>query len=122
MGQLRVEKVQEFIKQEISQIILTELKDPRIGFVTVTRVEVSGDLHQAKVYVSNLGSEEQKMGSFNGLKSSLGFLRTEIGKRIRLRITPELSLHLDESLDHSVKIQKLLDQIRENETGNTNEN
>ncbi|EGO63200.1 30S ribosome-binding factor RbfA [Acetonema longum] len=121
MGQLRIEKVQEFIKQEISNMILTELKDPRIGFVTVTRVEATGDLHQAKVFVSVMGSDESKAQSLKGLQSALGYLRTEIGKRIQLRITPELSFHLDETLDHSVKIQKLLDQIKQNEAGNADE-
>ncbi|BBB93136.1 MAG TPA: 30S ribosome-binding factor RbfA [Methylomusa anaerophila] len=117
MGQLRVEKVQEFIKQEISQIILSELKDPRIGFVTVTRVEASGDLRSAKVYLSLMGNEDQKLVTWQGLQSSLGFLRTEIGKRIRMRFTPELSLHLDESLDHSARIQELLLKIKQEEGG-----
>lgn len=117
MGQLRLEKVQEFIKQEVSQIILTEMKDPRVGFVTVTRVEVTGDLRNAKIYVSLMGSDEQKVATLRGLQSALGFMRTEIGKRLRLRVTPELSIHLDESLDHSVRIQTLLDQIKRDEAG-----
>ncbi len=115
MGQLRLEKIQEFIKQEVSKIILTELKDPRIGFVTVTRVEATGDLRQAKVYVSLLGSEEQKSETWQGLKQALGFLRTEVGKRLKIRHSPELSLHLDETLDHSVHIQKLLEKIKRDE-------
>jgi ribosome-binding factor A len=115
VGQLRLEKIQEFIKQEISKIILTELKDPRIGFVTVTRVEVTGDLRSAKVFISLLGSDEQKAGTWEGLQRALGHLRTEIGKRIRLKFTPELSLHLDESLQHSVRIQELLLKIKEEE-------
>lgn len=116
MGQLRVEKVQEFIKQEVSKIILTELKDPRIGFVTVTSVEVTGDLRSAKIYVSLMGSDEQKTSTWSALQNSLGFLRTEIGKRIRLRFTPELSLHIDESLEYSARIQKLLHKIKEEES------
>ena len=115
MGQLRVEKVQEFIKQEISSIILTELKDPRIGFVTVTNVEATGDLRSAKVYVSLMGSDEQKADTLRGLQSSLGYLRSEIGKRIRLRCTPELSLHIDTSLDYSTRIQELLLKLQQEE-------
>ena len=117
MGQLRIEKVQEFIKQEISQIILTELKDPRIGFVTVTRVEVSGDLRHAKVLISLMGSSEQKEATLQGLQRALGFMRSEVGKRLRLKMIPELSLAVDESLDHSVRIQKLLDEIKQEESG-----
>ena len=116
MGQLRVEKVQELMKQEISQIILRELKDPRIGFVTVTSVECTGDLREAKVYVSLMGNESQVKSCWMGLNSSLGFIRREIGKRIRLRVTPELSFALDKSLDYSAHIQELLLKIKAEES------
>ena len=112
MGQLRVEKLQELIKQEISQIILKELKDPRIGFVTVTKVSVTGDLREAKVYVSLMGSDESVQECWQGLNSSLGFIRREIGQRIRLRFAPIISLHIDKSLDYSAHILKLLQQIK----------
>ncbi|MGI6092355.1 MAG: 30S ribosome-binding factor RbfA [Veillonellaceae bacterium] len=115
MGQLRVEKVQEFIKQEISKIILTEIKDPRVGFVTVTNVEVTADLRSAKVFVSLMGSDEQKATTWAGLHKALGFMRSEIGKRIRMRFTPELSLHIDESLEYSAHIQELLLKIKQQE-------
>lgn len=108
MGQLRIEKIQELMKQEISQIILQELKDPRIGFVTVTQVEITRDLSSAKVYVSIMGSDEQIEKCWKGLTSSLGFIRREVGHRIRLRVTPELAFVLDKSLDYSDHIQKLL--------------
>lgn len=116
MGQLRLEKIQEFIKQETSKIILTELKDPRIGFVTVTQVEVTGDLRSAKIYVSLLGSDEQKADTLKGLHHALGYLRSEIGKRIRLKFTPELSIHLDETLNYSARIQELLIKIKQEES------
>ena len=121
MGQLRIEKIQELMKQEISKIILQELKDPRIGFVTVTQDEVSRDLSLAKVYISIMGSEEQIEGSWKGLQSSLGFIRREVGHRIRLRITPELRFVLDKSLDYSDHIQKLLLQIERDEKQRTEE-
>ena len=121
MGQLRIEKIQELMKQEISKIILQELKDPRIGFVTVTQVEVSRDLSLAKVYISIMGSEEQIEESWKGLQSSLGFIRREVGHRIRLRITPELRFVLDKSLDYSDHIQKLLLQIERDEKQRTEE-
>ena len=116
MSQLRVEKLQELMKQEISQIILRELKDPRIGFVTVTQVEVTGDLREANVYVGLMGNEKQVEDCWKGLQSSLGYIRREIGKRIRLRFTPELAFALDKSLDYSAHIQELLLQVsREDE-------
>jgi len=115
MGQLRVEKVQELIKQELSKMILTELKDPGIGFVTVTQVEATGDLRSAKVCLSLLGSDEQKAQTWQALQRALGHMRSEIGKRIRLRLTPELSLHLDESLDYSTHIQEILLKIKAEE-------
>lgn len=115
MGQLRIEKVQELIKQEVSQIILKELKDPRIGFVTVTQVDVTGDLRSAKIYVSLMGSQEQIKDCWDGLQKALGYIRREIGKRIRLRCTPELSFQLDKSLDYSVHIQELLSKIKDDE-------
>ena len=111
MSQLRIEKIQELMKQEISQIILQELKDPRIGFVTVTQVEVTRDLSIAKVFVSIMGNDKQIEDTWNGLSSSLGFIRREVGHRIRLRVTPELKFVLDKSLDYSDHIQKLLLQI-----------
>ena len=108
MGQLRIEKVQELVKQEISQILLYELKDPRIGFITVTKVEMTGDLREAKIFVSIMGNDDAIKNTFEGLKSSLGFIRREIGKRIRLRFTPEISFEPDRSLMHSSHIQEIL--------------
>ena len=109
--QLRVEKLQELIKQEMSKMLLKELKDPRIGFVTVTDVEMTGDLREAKIYVSIMGGEEQVTSSLEGLNSALGFIRREIGQRVRLRFTPEISFALDTSLDYGDHIQKLLLQV-----------
>ena len=111
MSQVRVEKLQELIKQEIGKMLITDLKDPRLGFITVTHVEVTGDLRDAKVYVSIMGKEDQVKSSWEGLQSSLGFIRREIGKRIRLRFTPTIEFALDTSLDYSDHIQKLLLQV-----------
>ena len=97
------------MKQEISQIILQELKDPRIGFVTVTKVEMTGDLREAKIFVSIMGKDEALKDTLQGLKSSLGFIRREIGKRIRLRFA------LDNSLAYSSHIQELLMGLNRND-------
>ena len=126
--QLRIEKLQELIKQEMSKMLLKELKDPRIGFVTVTDVEMTGDLREAKIYVSVMGGSEQVKSSLEGLNSALGFIRREIGKRIRLKFTPEISFALDTSLDYGDHIQKLLLQVEgdfkdvDNAQGSGNEN
>ena len=110
-NKLRIEKLQELIKQEMGKMLLKELKDPRIGFVTVTGVEMTGDLREAKIYVSVMGGEEKVKSSLEGLNSALGFVRMEIGQRIRLRFTPEISFALDTSLDYGDHIQKLLLQV-----------
>ena len=116
-NKLRIEKLQELIKQETGKMLLNDIKDPRIGFVTVTDVEMTGDLREAKIFVSVMGGAEQLKTSFEGLNSALGFIRREIGKRIRLRFTPEISFALDTSLDYGDHIQKLLLQV-EGDLGN----
>jgi len=112
MANVRAGRVGEQIKKEISQLIQYELKDPRIGFVTVTGVEVSGDLSQATIYISVLGSNDDTKDTLSGLEKGKGFLRTEIGKRIKLRHTPELIFKLDESIAYGSKIEKLLHDIK----------
>lgn len=115
MSQLRAAKVRELMKQEASRIILRELKDPRIGFVTVTKVDITGDLREAKIYVSLMGSDEEKKNTLAGLESSLGFVRRELGQCIKLRFTPQISFAVDHSLDYSAEIQSLLTKIERNE-------
>lgn len=121
MSKVRVEKVQELMKQEVSDIIFNELKDPRIGFVTVTSVTCTEDLREAKIYVSVMGDEKKARDTLNGLNSSLGFVRREIGKRIRLRFTPEISFALDTSLNYSDHIQRLLNEIHEEQSNEKKE-
>ena len=117
-NQLRVEKLQELIKQETSKMLLTDIKDSRIGFVTVKGVEMTGDLREAKIYVSIMGNDEQIKSSLEGLNSALGFIRREIGRRIKIRFTPEISFALDKSLDYSEHIQKLLLKVQAEERSN----
>ena len=119
MGQLRMERVQELMKQEISKIILEDVKDPRVGFVTVTRVHVTNDLRSARVFVSLLGGDEQMADCWRGLNRSLGFIRREVGRRVRLRYTPELSLEIDDSMAYSAHIQELLLGIQREESEKT---
>jgi len=108
---LRTERIALQMQKEISEIIRTEVKDPRIGFVTVTGVEVSSDHTHAKVFISILGNAEERERSMQALERARGFMRSEIGRRIRLRVTPELHLKLDESMDYSSRIGKVLHEI-----------
>jgi ribosome-binding factor A len=103
------------MKKELSDIIGRKIKDPRIGFVTVTDVQVTGDLQQAKVYISVLGDDEQKENTLKGLAKAKGFIRTEIGHRIRLRKTPEIIFEFDESIDYGNRIENLLHQLHTDE-------
>lgn len=107
----RANRVGEQMKKELGDIISRKIKDPRIGFVTVTDVEVTGDLQQAKVYISVLGDEEQRENTLKGLAKAKGFIRTEIGQRIRLRKTPEIIFEWDESIDYGNRIETLLHQL-----------
>ena len=115
MVRLRVEKVQEQIQHEISNMLLRDVKDPRIQFVTVTGVELTDDMSQAKVFVSLYGPEDKQMEAWDALNRAKGYLRTEIARRIRLRFAPELVLEKDTSLEYGARIDSLLRQIKENE-------
>ncbi len=116
VGQHRSGRVAEQMKKEIAAILREEIKDPRIGFVTVTGVEVAGDHRHAKVFVSILGSEEEKAHSMEGLNKATGFVRSEIAKRIRLRYTPEIIFKYDESIERGIHISSLLHQVIKEET------
>lgn len=116
MSQIRSTRVSEQMQREIAEIIRTGVKDPRVGFVTVTDVEVSGDLQHAKVFISVLGNEEARSNSLLALQKASGYIRGEIGRRIRLRLSPELHFKLDTSMDHSVKIQEVLRSLEGEET------
>jgi ribosome-binding factor A len=111
----RSNRVAEQMKKELGEIIARKLKDPRIGFVTVTDVEVTGDLQQATVFITVLGDDRKRRETLKGLTQAKGFMRTEIGQRIRLRKTPELMFELDKSFDYGNKIDNLLKQIKTEE-------
>jgi ribosome-binding factor A len=115
MSELRANRVAEQMKKELGDIISRKIKDPRVGFVTVTDVEVTGDLQQAKVYISVLGEEKQKHNTLLGLSKAKGFIRSEIGKRIRLRKTPELAFEFDEAVDQGNRIEHLLKELNDSD-------
>ncbi|MBD7967264.1 30S ribosome-binding factor RbfA [Paenibacillus gallinarum] len=111
MAKIRTGRVSEQIKKEISLLIQTELKDPRIGFVTVTGVDLTNDLSQAKIYLSVFGDDEQKNNSLKALHKANGFMRSELGKRIKFRHVPELIFKIDESIEYGSRIEKILTEI-----------
>jgi ribosome-binding factor A len=107
----RHERLQDQIRTEVAEIIALELKDPRIGFATVTRVELSRDFHAARVWVSVLGEEETQRGTLEGLASAAGYLRRGIAQRLRLRRAPELTFALDHGIQDALKVESLLEKI-----------
>jgi ribosome-binding factor A len=108
----RSTRLGELILTEISDVMARHLKDPRIGFATVTRVALSDDLRHAKVFVSILGSEQDKARTLQGLSSATGYLRRHLGRALHLRYTPELTFLSDTSLEHGANIAQLLRQLQ----------
>jgi ribosome-binding factor A len=111
MSSRRVLKAAEAIREVVGMAILADLKDPRIHDVTVTHVEVSPDMRQAKVYVSVMGSEQSQRLCLHGLQSAAGYLQTKIAKRIDTRYTPRIMFELDMGVKKSIAISKILDDV-----------
>jgi ribosome-binding factor A len=109
MPTARMRRVNESIREILGDAIATEVKDPRIGFVTVTEVDTSPDLRTARVYVSVLGSSEERESSLEGLRSSHGFLQGKIAGAMRMKRTPTLTFEYDESVDRGDRITRLLE-------------
>jgi ribosome-binding factor A len=108
----RTERLGHQIRVELAELISRGVKDPRIGFATVTRVELTADLHHARVFVSVLGNPEEQKNNIEGLSSAAGFLRHEIGHRLALRRAPELEFILDHGAEAGEKIERLLQEIQ----------
>ena len=111
----RVSRVAALIQQEVSQMVLHDIKDDRVGagMVSVTDVDVSGDLQHAKIYVSIYGTEEARAETMAGLKSATGYVRRELGRRVRLRRTPEVIFIEDRGLERGDRMLALLNQLSE---------
>lgn len=112
MSVARARRLAELVKEEMGQILQRMLKDPRIGFVSVTDVEVSADLAHIKIYLSPYGDAEAKHQTMMGLESARGFIRSELGQRLRLRHTPEIELIADDSIERGARIMSLLEEIK----------
>ncbi len=111
MASRRQRQVAELLHEEISQLLQRDTKDPRLGFVTVTGVDVSTDLRHARVYITVLGDEADEASTLQGLASAAGYLRHNLRQTIKLRYMPELSFKLDKSLERGSRIEALIDKI-----------
>ena len=112
MSRQRPERVQEALRQEISIIVHNEMKDPRVGFITITKVELTKDLRYAKVYFSVLGEQKDQHLALKGLNSAKGFIKNLVSERIKLRFVPEVVFKIDDSFERSKDIFELLDRIK----------
>lgn len=111
MSPSRIARLRELLKQETSAILQRDLRDPRVGFVSVTDVELSPDLRHAKIFVSIMGDAEAKARTMDGLVSAQGFIRTELARRIRLRHMPEVAFRIDESIERGARVARLLREV-----------
>jgi ribosome-binding factor A len=118
MSSGRMRRVDEAIRHVIGDAVASELKDPRVGFVTVTDVKTSADLRHARVYVSVLGehggpsAEEQRIASLEGLRSAHGFLQSKLASELRLKRTPTLEFSYDDTTDRALRVERILDDAR----------
>ena len=112
----RQEKLGELIAVELSDLLRTRVKDPRVGFASITHVEVSGDLRHAKIFVSVMGTDAERAATIQALKHATGFLRHELADRIVVRYMPELVFKLDTSIEQGSRILELIRQIENEQT------
>lgn len=118
MQSMRCEKMGGLLVAEISDILRTRVKDPRLGFVTITDVVMTKDLRIARVYFSVLGNEAERTNTVKALESARTFIQSEIGSRVRLRFLPELRFFLDTSLEYGARIESLIAKIHSSEKSN----
>jgi ribosome-binding factor A len=112
MASTRQQRIQQLLIEEVSDIVRREVKDPRIGFLTITGADVSPDLRHARVYMTILGTEEEQAAGLKGLQSAARFIRREFGRRCDLRVTPAIEFRFDTAIQHGVRIFDLLEQIK----------
>jgi len=117
MPSRRQAQVAEAVQQYVSQLLQRDMKDPRIGFVTVTSVEMSADLKYARVFVSVMGTPEEQKATMDALASAKGFIRRELAARLDLRFAPEVQFKLDTSAEYSDRINRLLNELKAEEAG-----
>jgi ribosome-binding factor A len=115
----RAERVSSIIKQELSYLLREQVNDPRLAsFISITEVSTSSDLRLTKVFISTLGNEVDKNEMLKGFAAASGFLRKQLANRLKLKHTPELSFHLDESIERGAEIIRLIEQVASSDTEN----
>ncbi len=107
----RVRKVELQVKDEVSKIIITKLKDPRVGFVTVTAVEMTADLKSAQIFISVMGTQSQKTETISSLNDASKYIRAEMNQRIKLRYSPSITFRLDDTIDRAIRIGRILEDL-----------
>lgn len=111
MSSMRAERVGEQMKKELMDIINNKVKDPRVGFITITDVVLTNDLSQAKVFLTVLGNDKEVENTFKALDKTKGFIKSELGSRMRLRIMPELMYEYDQSIEYGNKIERMIQDL-----------
>ena len=109
----RSERVADLVRKEISEMLVRTIKDPRIGFVTITRVTVTDDCRSARIYYSVVGSPDEREQSLEGLNSAKGYIRRELGHRMKLKYTPEIVFQFDPSIEYAVHMGELIHHLQE---------
>jgi ribosome-binding factor A len=109
----RSERVADLVRKEISEMLVRTIKDPRIGFVTITRVAVTDDCRSARIYYSVVGSPDERERSLEGLNSAKGYIRRELGHRMKLKYTPEIIFQFDPSVEYAVHMGELIHHLQE---------
>ncbi|MCG6982558.1 MAG: 30S ribosome-binding factor RbfA [Deltaproteobacteria bacterium] len=115
MEHKRTDRIADLILQELAEVLLRKVQDPRLSDITLTSVEVSADLRHAKIYYSLLGDDEKRSKVALGLESARGFVKRELGKRLQLRRIPDISFYFDASLEHGSHIDRLLAELKESD-------
>lgn len=108
----RTERVAEALQEAVAELVQRELKDPRIGMITITRAVVSPDLRHSRVYFSRFGSDADRQKSLEGLRSAAGFVRTQVARRLQLRVAPEIRFEIDENIEYAARIAELIDSSK----------
>src|SRR5215831_3669682 len=111
MTRYRPTRVGDLLQAEIAQLLLRQLKDPRLSMATISRVEVSSDLRHACIYISRIGSEAKQQAALQGFEHAAGFIRGQLGKHLKLRYTPELTFKLDTTIAYGVRISRILHDL-----------
>ncbi|MCY4514180.1 MAG: 30S ribosome-binding factor RbfA [Candidatus Tectomicrobia bacterium] len=122
MQNYRPTRVGELLQAEIADLLLRQLKDPRLNMATISRVEVSPDLREARVYVSRVGSDSEQKETMEGFARAMGFIRGQLGKRVKLRHTPSLTFVLDTAIADGVRISRLLHDLTSTSAADTGQN